>query len=139
MATVTPQLWRAADGREYATVPAGPFVYGPEETYERLEQAPPPRPRQTLELDAFHVAVLPVTYADWKAFTYWLFKFRLKRQDKARVASDTRKGLAQLTLMEMQVSSRRKGAHLDEAGFAERYGNESPARERRAPVLAGEA
>ena len=80
-----------------------------------------------------------VPYADWKAFTYWLFKFRLKRQDKARVASDTRKGLAQLTLMEMQVSSRRKGAHLDEAGFAERYGNESPARERRAPVLAGEA
>lgn len=62
-----------------------------------------------------------VPYADWKAFTYWLFKFRLKRQDKARVASDTRKGLAQLTLMELQVSERRHGARLNETDFAERY------------------
>ena len=61
-------IWRTADGTEFATVPAGPFVYGPEETYERLEQAPPPKPRQTLELDTFHMAVLPVTYAQWKAF-----------------------------------------------------------------------
>jgi hypothetical protein len=28
-----------------------------------------------------------------KEFTYWLFKHRLKQSDKARVASDTRKGL----------------------------------------------
>ena len=63
-----------------------------------------------------------VPYADWKAFTYWLFKQRLKLQDKARVASDTRKGLAQLTRMELAVSERRHGARLDEAGFAARYG-----------------
>ncbi|MBE0611288.1 MAG: hypothetical protein IH609_18040 [Dehalococcoidia bacterium] len=63
-----------------------------------------------------------VPYADWEAFTYWLFKQRLKLQDKARVASDTRKGLAQLTRMELAVSERRHGAHLDEAGFAARYG-----------------
>ena len=62
-----------------------------------------------------------VSYADWKAFTYWLFKFLLKRQDKARVASDTRKGLAQLTRMELQVSERRHGSRLNEADFAERY------------------
>ena len=61
-------MWRAQDGSAFATVPAGDFVYGPEETYERLEQAPPPRPRQTLGLDAFHLAVRPVTYAEWKAF-----------------------------------------------------------------------
>ncbi len=63
-----------------------------------------------------------VPYADWEAFTYWLFKQRLKLQDKARVASDTRKGLAQLTRMELAVSERRHGANLDEAGFAARYG-----------------
>jgi hypothetical protein len=28
-----------------------------------------------------------------KEFSYWLFKYRLKQSDKARVASDTRKGL----------------------------------------------
>jgi len=62
-----------------------------------------------------------IPYGDWKAFTYWLFKFRLKKQDKARVASDTRKGLAQLTRMELQVSERRHGARLNETDFAERY------------------
>ena len=64
----TPVPWRAPDGSEFATAPAGPFIYGPEETYERLEQAPPPKPRQTILLDTFHLAVRPVTYADWKAF-----------------------------------------------------------------------
>ncbi len=63
-----PILWRASDGTAFARIPAGPFIYGPEETYERLAQASPSRPRQTLELDAFHLAVLPVTNAEWKAF-----------------------------------------------------------------------
>ena len=62
-----------------------------------------------------------VNYPDWQEFTYWLFKTRLKRQDKARVASDTRKGLAQLSRMELAVREGRRGAVLDEADFAERY------------------
>jgi hypothetical protein len=66
-----------------------------------------------------------VPYADWKAFTYWLFKTRMKRQDKARVASDTRKGLAQLTRMELAVSARRHGAPLGEEEFARRYGGQA--------------
>ncbi|MCC6382672.1 MAG: hypothetical protein IT304_09175 [Dehalococcoidia bacterium] len=61
-------------------------------------------------------------YADWKAFNYWLFKLRLKRQDRARVASDTRKGLAQLSRMELAVSERRHGTTLGEADFAARFG-----------------
>jgi formylglycine-generating enzyme required for sulfatase activity len=65
---VKPELWRASDGTVFARIPAGPFIYGPEETYERLAQAPPPRPRQTLELDSFHLAVLPVTCVEWKTF-----------------------------------------------------------------------
>lgn len=63
-----------------------------------------------------------VPYADWKAFTFWLFKQRLKRQDKARTASDTRKGLAQLSRMELAVSERRRGATLGEADFRGRFG-----------------
>jgi len=71
-------------------VPAGEFVYGPEETYERLAQAPPPRPRQSLGLDTFHLAVRPVTYAEWKAFLdatgfrwggeWWTIDRRLRTQ-----------------------------------------------------------
>lgn len=62
-----------------------------------------------------------IDYADWKDFTYWLFRYRLKWQDKARVASDTRKGLAQLTRMELAVSERRRGTRLAEEDFLERY------------------
>ena len=65
-----------------------------------------------------------VAFADWQAFTYWLFKLRLRRQDKARIASDTRKGLAQLSRMELAVSQRRHGAALDEAAFQTRYAGE---------------
>ena len=59
--------------------------------------------------------------SNWQDFTYWLFRFRLKRQDKARVASDTRKGLAMLTRMELAVSQRRRGTKLEESEFLERY------------------
>jgi hypothetical protein len=62
-----------------------------------------------------------IALGQWKAFTYWCFKQRLRRQDKARVASDTRKGLSQLTRMELAVSERRRGARLDESDFAARY------------------
>ena len=34
-----------------------------------------------------------------KEFTYWLFKYRLKVSDKARIASDTKRGLGQLRRM----------------------------------------
>lgn len=62
-----------------------------------------------------------VAFDDWQEFIYWLFKLRLRRQDKARVASDTRRGLAQLTRMELAVSERRHGATLDESEFVRRY------------------
>jgi len=37
-----------------------------------------------------------VRWADWKDFTYWRFRLRLRTQVPARVASDTRKGIALL-------------------------------------------
>jgi hypothetical protein len=37
-----------------------------------------------------------VSLTELKQFTYWLFKYRIDRYDKARVASDTRKGLERL-------------------------------------------
>ena len=41
-----------------------------------------------------------IAYSDFKAFTYWLFKYRLRNCDRARVASDTRKALSQLARIE---------------------------------------
>jgi hypothetical protein len=45
-----------------------------------------------------------------KEFTYWLFKYRIKVLDGARVASDTRKGLATLSRVE---ASRRTRQSVD--------------------------
>lgn len=53
---------------DFVHVPAGSFIYGPEECYERLEQCPPFRPRQTLELPEFWIARRPVTYRQWQLF-----------------------------------------------------------------------
>jgi hypothetical protein len=36
------------------------------------------------------------TLSEMKAFTYWLFKYRLKRCEKARIASDTKRALEYL-------------------------------------------
>ncbi len=53
---------------EFKHIPAGPFVYGPEECYERLECCPPRRPRQTIDLPEFWAATYPVTYRQWRDF-----------------------------------------------------------------------
>ena len=39
-----------------------------------------------------------ISLTELKEFTYWLFKYRLKQCDKAKVASDTKKALEQLNL-----------------------------------------
>jgi formylglycine-generating enzyme required for sulfatase activity len=52
----------------FVHVPSGPFIYGPEECYERLEQCPPLRPQQTLDLPEVWIAKYPVTYRQWRAF-----------------------------------------------------------------------
>jgi hypothetical protein len=44
--------------------------------------------------------------ADYKEFTYWLFKYRVRRQEGARVASDTRKGLVALSRVELAFRKR---------------------------------
>ncbi len=47
-----------------------------------------------------------IGFTEMKEFTYWLFKYRVKSQDGARVASDTRKGLAALSRIEAAYRSR---------------------------------
>jgi 8-oxo-dGTP pyrophosphatase MutT (NUDIX family) len=49
-----------------------------------------------------------LSYADLREFTYWLFKFRVRDLDPARVASDTRKALAQLSQLEEAARRRTK-------------------------------
>jgi hypothetical protein len=44
--------------------------------------------------------------SDLKEFTYWLFKFRVRQHEGARVASDTRKGLVALSRVEATLRER---------------------------------
>jgi formylglycine-generating enzyme required for sulfatase activity len=53
---------------EFAHIPAGPFIYGPEQCYERLEKCPPFAERQVMELPEFWLATRPVTYRQWLEF-----------------------------------------------------------------------
>jgi formylglycine-generating enzyme required for sulfatase activity len=52
----------------FITIPAGPFIYGPEMCFERLEQCPPFKRQQTMELEAFQLARYPVTNRQWRDF-----------------------------------------------------------------------
>jgi hypothetical protein len=52
-----------------------------------------------------------MTYGDYKSFIYWLFKFRMNQSDPARVASDTRKALVQLSHLE--AAARRRARHAE--------------------------
>lgn len=49
-----------------------------------------------------------ISYGDLRAFTYWLFKYRVNQNDPARVASDTRKALAQVSQLEEAARRRRE-------------------------------
>lgn len=89
--------------------------------YERIYGRPPEDLRALYYEETGVFLEREVSYDDLQEFTYWLFKYRLRRQDKARLASDTRKGLAQLSRMELAVAARRRGARLDEAEFAEAF------------------
>jgi len=57
-----------------------------------------------------------IAYSDLKAFTYWLFKYRLRNCDRARVASDTRKALSQLSKLERarRRSLKRAASHSEQ-------------------------
>jgi hypothetical protein len=48
-----------------------------------------------------------ITLDELKQFTYWLFKYRVKRADRSRIASDTRKALQ---YMQKHMIKRKKGA-----------------------------
>ena len=71
--------------------------------YERIYG----RPRSELLAEFRDEANQPnsanISLAELREFMYWLFKFRVKNQEPARVASDTRKALAQLSAMELAV------------------------------------
>ena len=67
--------------------------------FRQLSYSTPPLITQAVDSDE---PTLSLT--ELKEFTYWLFKYRVNVWDPARVASDTRKGLRRMTLLEQRQS-----------------------------------
>ncbi|HEX5141860.1 MAG TPA: hypothetical protein VFX19_13020 [Dehalococcoidia bacterium] len=76
-------------------------------------------------------------YLDFKEFTYWLFKYRVRTGEGARVASDTRKGLAALSRLENAYRKRvDSDAHAPEVTTANADLSDRERRARRRQAFA---
>jgi len=68
------------------------------EVYRRIYGATKPVLLRRFRREKGYPHLKSISLAELKEFTYWLFKYRLKQCDKARIASDTKKALQQLNL-----------------------------------------
>ena len=78
-----------------------------EEAFSRLYGKPRTELLKTFQKETKKDRRRSLTLSDLKEFTYWLHKLRIKLWDPARVASDTRKAIRRLELLEQ----RRTGSH----------------------------
>jgi hypothetical protein len=69
----------------------------PNEVYRRIYGATKAILLKRFRKEKGYPRLRSISLPELKEFTYWLFKYRLKQCDKARVASDTKKALEQLT------------------------------------------
>jgi hypothetical protein len=67
------------------------------EAYQRIYGATKATLLKRFRREKGYPKLKSITLTELKEFTYWLFKYRLKNCDKARVASDTKKALEQLS------------------------------------------
>lgn len=95
----TSRVW-GDDGRTAENEQAMERLYGSSRE-QLLAMFQEERPDVHLPADAMGLG-------DLKEFLYWLFQYRVKMADPARVASDTRRGLATLSQMEHDVRLRRR-------------------------------
>ncbi len=67
-----------------------------DEAYQRIYSTTREDLLKLFRQDKHHTRLNSITLTELKEFTYWLFKYRLKRCEKAKIASDTRKALEYL-------------------------------------------
>jgi hypothetical protein len=68
------------------------------EVYRRIYGATRPVLLKRFRREKGYPNLKSISLTELKEFTYWLFKYRLKQCDKARIASDTKKALQQLNI-----------------------------------------
>ena len=80
-----------------------------DEVYQRIYGAPMTALLKKFRREKGYPSRHSMGLSDVKEFTYWLFKYRVKECDKARVASDTQKALKELR-RQWNLKERRKRA-----------------------------
>ena len=80
-----------------------------EEAYERIYGAAMTELLKRFRREKHYSQLHSMGFGELKEFTYWLFKYRLKECDKARVASDTKRALNELR-RQWALSGRKRGA-----------------------------
>jgi hypothetical protein len=81
----------------------------PDEAYQRIYGAPINALLRSFRKEKGYPQRHSMELSELKEFTYWLFKYRLKECDKARVASDTKKALKEFE-RQWGLKKRRKGS-----------------------------
>ena len=81
-----------------------------EEAYRRVYGAKKAVLLKRFRREKGYTQLNSITLTELKEFTYWLFKFRLKESEKAKVASDTRKALQ---LLKANGSAEKLGISLE--------------------------
>ena len=71
-----------------------------DEGYIKIYRAPKSELLAKFRQEIGHGVRRSIGLGETKEFTYWLFKYRLKTSDKAKAASDTKKGLDMLRRMQ---------------------------------------
>ncbi len=66
------------------------------EVYQRIYNATKTALLKRFRQEKGYPKVRSISLTELKEFTYWLFKYRLKKCDKARIGSDTKKALGHL-------------------------------------------
>ena len=79
-----------------------------EESYTRLYQKPRSELLKTFQKETKKDRRRNLSLSDLKEFTYWLHKRRINLWDPARVASDTKKAIKRLDLLERDNNGRRR-------------------------------
>ncbi len=67
-----------------------------DEVYQRIYGATGPELLKGFRREKGYPRLRSISLTELKEFSYWLFKYRLKNCDRARIASDTRKALERL-------------------------------------------
>ena len=71
-----------------------------DEVFEKIYREPREALTEEFRVEAGYDSLETMSITQMKEFTYWLFKYRIKTSDKAKIASDTKKGLDALHQME---------------------------------------